>query len=310
MHETQAPAGNGASRSRTWAHWLGRNWARLSHGRAFEPTWLELTRHQVAVRHLAPEAGGYCIVHLSDLHCGRSVPLHYLRRVVALANEQGPDLIAVTGDFIHKGYRYVDRAARIVGELRARHGVFAVLGNHDFAVRNALGLRTRLRLHHAVENALRAEGVRVLRNEAQVLPVAGGALQIVGVDDLWSGACDLSRAFAALTPDVPRILLAHNPQTVERLHASQFCDLILSGHTHGGQIVWPGRGPILLGREARRLAAGMYRHPRGLVYVNRGVGHGLRFRLGVRPELAVLRLHALRDLPNAPIHPSNRTPPG
>lgn len=309
MNEEETGSNGAASRPRRWARWLGRNWARISHGRRFEPTWLELTRHNVSVRHLPTHAEGYRIVHLSDLHCGRSVPLAYLQRVVHLANEQQPDLIALTGDFIHQGYRYVDRVARIVGELQATHGVFAVLGNHDFAVRNALGLRTRFRLHHAVENALQQRGVHVLRNRAHTLQVPWGGLQVVGVDDLWSGACDVDQAFARLPVGMVRILLAHNPRTVERLRAHHDCDLILSGHTHGGQINWPGRGPILLGREARQFAAGMYGHERGMLYVNRGVGHGLRFRLGVRPELAVLLLHPMPELPNAPVHPPKPSRP-
>jgi predicted MPP superfamily phosphohydrolase len=85
------------------------------------------------------------------------------------------------------------------------------------------------------------------------------------------------------------VLLAHNPQTVEQLGTHR-ADVILSGHTHGGQINWPGVGRLLLGKKARRWAAGLYPLESGHLYVNTGVGFGWRFRFGVRPELAILTL--------------------
>src|SRR6202022_1060271 len=107
--------------------------------------------------------------------------------------------------------------------------------------------------------------------------------------DLWSRVCDVEQAYAGLSDADPCIVLAHNPRTVEHLDGRR-CDLMLSGHTHGGQINWPGLGRVTLGRHARRLAAGMYRYKNSYIYVNKGVGFGLRFRLGVRPEVAVLTL--------------------
>ncbi len=280
---------------RNWTRWLGRNWARLSYGRHVEPTWLELTRHQVAIPALPPAFHNFRIVHLSDLHGGHAVPLAYLREAVNLANAQKPDLIAVTGDFIHKGFRHIDRVAELVGQLTAPHGVFAVLGNHDFSVRNALGIRRHRRLHQVIEAALRRHRVQVLRNTAMRLEHQGSHLHLAGVDDLWSGGCDLETALGDLPGHAPRILLAHNPRTVQRLNG-QRCDLLLSGHTHGGQIDWPGVGRLLLGRRGRRFAAGMYRYRDSLLYVNRGIGYGFRFRFGVRPEVAVLHLRDAKQI--------------
>jgi hypothetical protein len=271
------------------ARWLGRNWARLAYGRRIEPTWLELTRHVVTIADLPAAFEGFRLVHLTDLHVGRSLCFTHLERAMDLANRETPDLIALTGDFIHKGRRYLDRAAAAVSRLSARHGVVAVLGNHDFAVRSALGVRTARRLHRYVEEALLEAGAVVLRNRALPIHRGGDVLQIVGVDDLWSRSCDVARAFAGIGYSVPSVLLAHNPRTVEHLNG-QRADLVLSGHTHGGQINWPGLGRFLLGRHGRRFAAGMYRYGRSHLYVNRGVGHGFRFRFGARPEVAVLRL--------------------
>jgi uncharacterized protein len=268
---------------------LGRGWARLTYARRVEPTWLELNRHEVPVRGLAESLSGLKIVQLSDLHGSRHVTAEYLGEAVELAQAQRGDVVVLTGDFIHKGHRYVERVARVLGRLRAPHGVYAVLGNHDFSVRNALGFRRYPHLHRAVADALRAEGIRVLKNETVRLARGEGALHLTGVDDLWSRECDLGRAFAGLCPSVPRVVLAHNPWTVEHLEEHR-CDLMLSGHTHGGQVNLPGLGRITLGRKGRRYAAGMYRRGETYLYVNKGVGFGFRVRYGVRPEVAVLTL--------------------
>ncbi|CAN5241657.1 hypothetical protein BH10PLA2_BH10PLA2_13890 [soil metagenome] len=190
---------------------------------------------------------------------------------------------------MHAGYRYVDTVAHCLGGLKAPHGIFAVLGNHDFSVRNALGIRRYRDLSSAVARALQSRGIQVLQNESSILTKGEEALHLVGVDDLWSRNCDLDRAFAGLSPTVPKIVLAHNPRTVEQL-TQQRCDLMLSGHTHGGQIKLNGIGTPTLGRKARRFAAGLYTDGNTQLYVNKGVGFGFRFRYGVRPEIAVFTL--------------------
>jgi predicted MPP superfamily phosphohydrolase len=238
---------------------------------------------------LPEEFAGFRIVQLSDFHCSRQVTPDYLREAVELAQAQNPDLVVLTGDFIHHGYKYVDSVADALGRLTAPHGVYAVLGNHDFSVRNALGFRRYRHLHRAVSTALTEQGIRVLQNEAINLTRDAATLHLVGVEDLWSRVCDLERAFTGLGPNVPRIVLAHNPRTVECLEGRR-CDLMLSGHTHGGQINLPGLGRPTLGKRARRFAAGMYFYRNSHVYVNKGVGFGFRFRFGVRPEVAVLCL--------------------
>jgi predicted MPP superfamily phosphohydrolase len=282
----EARAGQGGGR---WARWIGRNWARVSYALRVEPTWLEVNQHQVPVVGLSPAFAGLRIVQLSDFHCGRQVTSDYLEQAVDLASSQKGDLVVLTGDFVHKGYRYVEQIAKILGRLSAPEGVFAVLGNHDYSVRNALGFRRHRHLHRAVADALAANGIRVLHNETVMLQRNEAALQLIGVTDLWSRVCDLDRAFAGLSPALPSVVLAHNPRTIERLDGRR-CDLMLSGHTHGGQIHLPGLGRPTLGRKARRFAAGMYRYQNTYLYVNKGVGFGFRMRFGVRPEVAVLTL--------------------
>jgi predicted MPP superfamily phosphohydrolase len=281
-------ARTGRARGR-WARWIGRSWARVSYGYRVEPTWLELNQCLVPVAGLPPAFAGLRIVQLSDFHCSRQVTPAYLSEAVELAQAQNPDLVVLTGDFIHRGYKYVHPVAECLARLAAPLGVYAVLGNHDFSVRNALGFRRYRHLHRAVTGALSERGIRVLQNEAVSLSRDQEHLHLVGVQDLWSRVCDLERAFADLPPEVPCVVLAHNPRTVELLDGRR-CDLMLSGHTHGGQVHVPGLGRPTLSRRARRFAAGMYRYRQSHVYVNKGVGFGFRFRFGVRPEVAVLTL--------------------
>lgn len=281
---------------------LGRNWARLGYAYHIEPTWLEVNRITLPVRGLAPEFHGLKIAHLSDFHCGSQIPKGYLEDVLARTHAERPDVIALTGDFVHKGYGHVTAAASLFRGLTAPHGVFAVLGNHDFSVRNALGIRRHRGLHRAITDALESEGVSVLRNRAVRLDRDGAGLVIAGIDDLWSREADPDAAFAEQCPDTPRVVLAHNPQAVESFGMHR-ADLTLSGHTHGGQINWPGLGRVLLRKNARRWAAGLYplhahHSPSGgHLYVNKGVGFGWRFRFGVRPEVAVFTLNPVKEDP-------------
>src|SRR5262245_47325018 len=115
-----------------WARWIGRNWARLSYALRVEPTWLELNHHEVPVAGLPDRFAGLRTAQLSALHCSRQVTPAYLAEAVDLTLAQNPDLVVLTGDFVHKGYKYIDHVATTLGRLTSPHGVYAVLGNHDF----------------------------------------------------------------------------------------------------------------------------------------------------------------------------------
>ena len=271
------------------ARWIGRNWARVQYALHVEPTWLEVVRHEIPIADLPAGFEGFRIVQLSDFHGSRQVTSAYLDEAVALAQAQRGDLLVLTGDFIHKGFRHIDRVASALGNLTAPQGIFAVLGNHDYSVRNSLGYRRHQHLHRAVADALTTRGIRVLHNESIPLIRDSQRVILTGVADLWSRTCDPARAFADLPPNLPRIVLAHNPWTLEHLRPYRF-DLILSGHTHGGQVRLPGLGPLALGPKGRKYAAGLYDLGGRFLYVNKGVGFGLPVRYRVRPEVAVFTL--------------------
>lgn len=271
------------------ARFVGRNWARVGYAYHVEPTWLAVNRLTLPVRDLPGPLAGVRVAQLSDFHFGPHIPAGYLEGAVERAAAEKPDLIALTGDFIDRGPDHVAAAARLFRGLRAPLGVFAVLGNHDFSVHTARGARRHPELGRRVADALAAEGVTVLRNRSVRVEHNGAGLLVAGVDDLWSGESDPDAALKDTCAGTPRVVLAHNPQSVEQLAAHR-ADVVLSGHTHGGQINLPRVGRLLLGKKARRWAAGLYPIEAGHLYVNTGVGFGWRFRFGVRPELAVLTL--------------------
>jgi predicted MPP superfamily phosphohydrolase len=260
----------------------------LSYAVLVEPTWLEVNRLQISLPG-ASSASGLKIVQLTDFHFQRRVPASYVESCVRAANAEDPHLIALTGDYVHKGARYVERIADLLSALRAPLGVYAVLGNHDHAVRNALGIRRYPRLHQKVADSLSRRGIRVLHNELLTVEHAGCRYQISGVDDLWSRRCRPDLALAGLDPALPHVMLAHHPRTIELLEGRR-CDLMLSGHTHGGQVHLQRFGSVTLSKRMRSYAAGLYHHGEARVYVNKGVGFGLRIRYNRRPEIAVFEL--------------------
>jgi predicted MPP superfamily phosphohydrolase len=203
---------------------------------------------------------GLRIVQISDIHHGLFLPKEWLSEAVQQANRLHPDIIALTGDFVTYSRRNIGPAAEILGRLRARFGVFAVLGNHDFRVdANAITL------------ALRRQRIDVLRNRHISLGFGGACLYLAGVDDYGYGA-DLRRAVRGIPSDAATILLAHNPRII-RLASRHRVSLVLSGHTHGGQVNIPLLGTIY-GRSPERLRykIGWDRLGTTQIYVSRGIG--------------------------------------
>ena len=223
--------------------------------------------------------GGLRIVQISDIHHGLFLPKQWLLEAVQQANRLNPDIIALTGDFVTYSRRNIGPAAEILGRLRARHGVFAVLGNHDFRVDA-----------DAVTRALRGQRIDVLRNRHISLGFGGESLYLAGVDDYGYGA-DLRRAVRGIPRDAATILLAHNPRIVH-LASRHGVSLILSGHTHGGQVNIPLLGTVY-GRSPERLRykIGWDRMGATQIYVSRGLGTiVLPWRLRCPAEISHLEL--------------------
>ncbi|MDQ3804168.1 MAG: metallophosphoesterase [Acidobacteriota bacterium] len=250
----------------------------------FEPFNYEVTETDVFVRDLPGPFEGFRVAQLTDVHHSRLVPLAEVRRVVELANAARADLIALTGDYTTARRGYIEPCAEALGNLRAPEGVWAVLGNHDH--HNDAELTTR---------ALERRGIKVLSNAHTTLRRAGDELQLAGVDDLGWGKADWKRALGGLNLARPSVLLSHEPAVLD-LPPTRGLSLILSGHTHGGQVCLPLVGAPARFLEEFRYLRGLYERDGVQLYVSRGTGMiGLPVRLGARPEVAVLRLRQRKD---------------
>jgi len=242
--------------------------------------WLVLSRPKVSIPALPKAWDALRIAHLTDLHVGRLCGVGFIRRVVAVANAQAPDMVVLTGDLVSRRAAITDALADALGELRAPAGRFAVLGNHDHAC--GPGQVTAL-LRHA--------GFDVLIDEHRLLDRGGQKLCLAGVDDYRAAPGDLAKTLAGVEPDVPRIVLTHNPDYAPTMPSAPRVDLMLCGHTHGGQMKLPFGPAPWLSLHHRRYAEGLIRGPRCPVYVSRGIGMAyVPLRFNCRPELPVLTL--------------------
>ncbi|MGA2382422.1 MAG: metallophosphoesterase [Gemmatimonadales bacterium] len=241
-----------------------------------------MERADVALTDLRPSFDDYRIAFLTDMHYSAVVPRWYLARAVATALELAPDLILLGGDFVSHGARYAEELADLLKPLAAPDGVFAVLGNHDHYVSAEL-----------VRAALAAAGVRELWNASVVLRRGNAELAVGGVGDLRFDAIDFRAATAGLADDVPRIVVSHDPDVFAYWPPEIRLDLMLSGHTHGGQAHVPLLGPPYVPSQfGFRYLAGHLRDGGRQLYISRGVGAiTVPIRWRCPPELTLLVLH-------------------
>lgn len=284
------PAGVSRRRFLSWALGAGLALgvaasATAGYGLVLEPGWLQVKRIPVALPGLPPALDGLTIAHLTDLHWGRYTGLREIRAAVEAANALEPDLVVLTGDYVLGSADYAGPCAAELAALRAPLGVYSIPGNHDHWTNIA-----------TVGGALAAAGLPLMRNEARRLEVAGAALWLAGLDDVYERYDDLESALALVPPDEPVLLLVHEPDFAMRAAAAPWSILLqLSGHSHGGQVRLPFLGPPILPRLGRIYPAGLQAVAGTAlqVYTNCGVGViSPPVRLNCRPEVALLTLHA------------------
>jgi predicted MPP superfamily phosphohydrolase len=245
-----------------------------------EPYHYELSETDIFVRDLPDSFEGFRIVQVSDIHHSRIVSIEEVRRVVALAQQARPDLIALTGDYTTMYRRYIEPCAEALGTLRAPEGIWAVLGNHDHYTDAQLTTRALEKAH-----------INVLNNANTIIRRGADALSLAGVDDWSWGKTEWERAFYGMDRKRPSVLLSHQPRVLD-FAETQGVSLILSGHTHGGQVRLPFIGaPARFISSEMKYARGLFERGGTQLYVSRGTGViGLPVRLGSPPEIAVLRL--------------------
>lgn len=242
--------------------------------------WPRLRHLDLPLPGLPASLDGFAIVHLSDIHLSGHTPPARLRRWVDEVNRLEPDLIAVTGDLLGSGDHFVDAIAEELGRLRARRGVAVCFGNHDYFCD-----------HERLAARLAAAGLLVLRNRGLVIEHHGARLFLGGVDDTWDRRADVRATLADRPSGLPALILAHDPLLFDECLAHG-ADVVLAGHTHGGQIASPILPSLLnFARLRYRRVGGHYRAGAAHLHVSRGLGTtGPPLRLGVPSELTLLRL--------------------
>ena len=253
--------------------------------RFWESGWLEINRHEVP---LGDNGEPVRLLHLSDLHASRVVSLEYLRHAIDVGLEQQPDLICLTGDYITWKYERYDEYSRVLAILSDAAPTFACLGNHDGGkwAGESRGYPDSNHVRGVLSNA----DITLLHNETHTLEVNMRELNLVGLGDVWNGEFDAAKAFAAKTkPEVPTIVLSHNPDTKKQLTPYEW-QLMLSGHTHGGQVWVPGIGAPFAPVRDKRYVKGLHEWEGRWLHITKGVGNLHGVRLNCRPEVSLLTL--------------------
>jgi uncharacterized protein len=274
-----------------------RNFLRLAAGSAAGLAFYagEISRHELEIVYLTitlprlPDAfAGMKIVQLSDFHFQEYTEATFLNAVVRRVNALAPELVVLTGDFVSSkplprrlsirlGYHCAEVLSRIECPLR-----YAILGNHDVRVGAP-----------ALTDALRTHNISLLANSSAPIERNGQRIWLAGIRDALEQRPDLAAALPASRrlDREPLILLAHEPDFADHVGAGQV-DLVLSGHTHGGQILIPFLPPLMLPEMGIKYVHGLFRlHDRMQLYVNRGIGAvNLPFRFRCPPEITVITL--------------------
>lgn len=232
---------------------------------------------KIKLKRLPKELDGFRLVHLSDIHHSPFTSLEHISRVVEVSNRLKPDMFVLTGDYVSHESEYIAPVAEVLAQLKAEYGIYACLGNHDHWTDAEL-----------VTHLFRGEGINLLINEGFRFEARNTKFWLAGVDDLMVGKTDVRAALAGSNEDEFKILLAHNPQIVRRA-ARYDVDLMLSGHTHGGQVKLRDEEKRILPR--RRLSSGLHRRQNTQVYITRGIGTVvLPVRYQCPPEVSVIEL--------------------
>jgi predicted MPP superfamily phosphohydrolase len=254
----------------------------------------EISRHEISIQRLKvtlprlPEAfRGLTIAQLSDFHYAEYTEAYFIKQVIERVNRLRPDVVAFTGDYITNGFWHERDMLRFTGECaeiltRVDCPIrYAVLGNHDCAVKLYCD---------SIKDELEAHNIPVLENRSVPLERDGARLWFAGTGDALLGRMHLDQAVPAASADEPVILLAHEPDVLPQV-ARHNVDLMLSGHTHGGQVRIPFLPPMFLPGLGQRYVEGLFRLGRTQLYVNRGIGTvNLPFRFNCPPEITLITL--------------------
>jgi len=255
-----------------------------------EPNHPRIVRREVALDRWPARLDGFTVALLSDFHYDRFFSQHPLHAAIGMINDLHPDMVVLTGDFVsvplsetwegdQKAAAAAGPCAQLLRQIQAPHGLWAVLGNHDFFTDA-----------NVVTHALQSQGIRVLANQSVPIEAESARFWLAGVKDVMSETADLDVTLRAVPANEATVLLAHEPDYADSVvrHA---VDLQLSGHSHGGQVRFPLLGPLYLPYLARKYVWGLYRIGSLTLYTNPGLGtFGLPVRWNCPPEVTLLTL--------------------
>jgi hypothetical protein len=268
----------------------------LSLSRRFTPGllngWLELTQIELELPGLPVEFDGLRLAQISDLHVGTWINRPLLAEAVQVVNEQQPELVVITGDFVtFEPQRFAPLLTAELSQINAPEGIVAVLGNHD----HWSGPRH-------VRRALDQAGITLLRNEVMPLSREASKLYLCGLDSSAAEADNLPLLLEHLPEDAPAILLAHEPDVADLTAASGRFMLQLSGHSHGGQVILPIIGAPITPYLGRKYRAGLYQINGMQHYTNRGLGAAeLHLRINCPPEITIFELRSASKRPGSQV---------
>jgi len=256
---------------------LAGNFSKFARSALNEANSLKIERITIELKRLPKNLEGFRLVHLSDIHHSPFTDLAHITRAAEIANSLNPDMFVLTGDYVSHEPEYIEPMAEVLGKLESEFGTFACLGNHDHWTDGEL-----------VTESMRDAGIKVLINEGLRFTARDSSFWLAGVDDYMVGKTDLRAALRGSFPDEMKMLLAHNPIIVRRA-ARLGVDLMLSGHTHGGQVKIRDDEKRILPR--RKLKNGLHRRKETQIYITRGIGTVvLPVRYQCPPEISLLEL--------------------
>ena len=248
-----------------------------------EPDWLEVTHTEVPMPGLGKGFDGFRIGVVSDIHYPEWVDAAYIKRAFGLLMDQKPDLVCVPGDIYQAETKIEDHPyTGILDHVHAPHGVFGSLGNHDCRC-------NRPKLIKAIHDQT---PIRMLINESVVLSRGGDSLALGGLPMLrYTPKIDLGLTFGHLPPEMPRIALCHHPDFAMRNGETERVDLLIAGHTHGGQVrLTPWYAPVTMSAYGSKFLGGLVQGDGFRVFVSRGIARPSHVRFLSRPEVSVLTL--------------------
>ncbi len=255
----------------------------FSYARWIEPGHLSITKKEITLPTLPPSLDGLVIAQMTDFHYEPDRHAGLMQSAVAAVNAAKPDIIALTGDFITGSQKVFDPLMAILSRLEAKHGIYAILGNHD----GWHGSLSRFK------NGFNSAGFEFLRNHGSRIRIGSDHLFILGTDSVWSGTVDATACYRGHAGE-PVLALVHEPDVFDSLTADHPVSLQLSGHTHGGQCRVPfiGYAPVKV-RYGRNYIYGEYAKENSRIFVSRGLGTvGMPIRFACAPEVAILTLRA------------------